>query len=149
MSEQPSHDEALRDLAISQARSGQIEAARQTAFQITDRNLQRWAWLRILYAQFFTSGLTGAKTTLEELRPVKETIALLSDHSFWLWYGSWVRDLLRALVNAGDSVGAIEIVGRIKNPEIRCLEYGFLAGLHAVNNDLEGVERTLSLLSED
>jgi|SRR5215831_7401098 len=149
MSEQPSHDEALRDLAISQARNGQIKAARQTAFQITDRHLQRWAWLQILYAQFFTSGLTGAKTTLEELRPIKETLALLSDHSLWLWFGSWIPELLRALVNAGDSVGAIEIVGRIREPFYRGLSYGDIAACQAMNNDPEGVEQTLSLLAKD
>ena len=44
----PPRDEALKDLAIRQARNGQIEDAKHTASQITDRKLQRWAWMGIL-----------------------------------------------------------------------------------------------------
>src|SRR5574341_520652 len=42
----PPGEEALRDLAMSQARCGEIETAKQTAGQITQRELQRWAWCR-------------------------------------------------------------------------------------------------------
>ena len=66
--------------------------------------------MRILYTQFFRlEDLEDirSKEALENLRAIKETLALLSDDS--LWYGSYVPNLLRALVNAGDSVGAIEM----------------------------------------
>ena len=150
MSEQSSHDEALRDLAIRQARSGQIEGARQTALQITDKKMQRWAWIRILYTQFFRLEAledVRSKEARENLRAMKETLALLSDDS--LWYGSYVTNLLPALVKAGDSVGAIEIVGRMNNPVYRLIHYGDIADCQARNNDPEGVEQTLSVLSKD
>jgi len=150
MSEQPSHDEALRDLAIRQARSGQIEGARQTALQITDKKMQRWAWIRILYTQFLRLEAledVRSKEARENLRAMKETLALLSDDS--LWYGSYVTNLLPALVNAGDSVGAIEIVGRMNNPVYRLIHYGDIADCQARNNDPEGVGQTLSVLSKD
>ena len=150
MSEQASRDESLGNLAIRQARNGQIEAARQTASQITDRSWQRRAWMGILYAQFFISmdlEDVRVKETLEELRAVKETLSIISDHS--LWYGSWVLDLLHALVKAGDSVGAVEIAGRINNPVYRGLHYGDIAAWQAMNNDSEGVEQTLNLLCRD
>jgi CheY-like chemotaxis protein len=142
------HDKALRDLAVSHAQMGRIEAARQTASQITAGHFQRSAWMGILYAQFFTSlDLTGVKDSLEDLRAVKATLASLADDS--LWYGSWVSELLRVLVNAGDNSGAIEIVSRLKDPFKRGLHYADIAGTLALNNDPEGVDGILGLVSDD
>ena len=39
----PQSDEALKDLAIEQTRTGNIETAKLTASQITDATLQRQA----------------------------------------------------------------------------------------------------------
>jgi hypothetical protein len=73
MSDAPLPDVALKDLAIGQAGMGDIEAAKETASRITDGILQRWAWTRILNAQFYQ---------LQDLRGAKETILSLSDSRF-------------------------------------------------------------------
>src|SRR5262245_18424178 len=150
MSEQPSHDEELRDLAISHARMRRIEAARETASQITDHQFQRSAWMGILYSQFFDStDLTEAKVrdSLGDLAAVKETLSLLSDAS--LWYGSWVPELLQTLVRAGDSAGAIEIASKIREPFHRGSHYGDIAADQAMDDNREGTEQTLVLLASD
>ena len=101
----------------------------------------------VLYAQFFESmDLKEVKGSLTDLKAVKETLALLPDDS--LWYGSWVPNLLCALVNVGDSDGAFEIVGRVKDAYFRGIHYGDI-GMLAVKNDSEGVEVILNLVSED
>lgn len=128
---------------------GRIEAAKETASQITDPHFQRWAWMGILYAQFFTSMGQELKTkdTPEDLRAVKDTLDLLPDDS--LWYGSWVPELLHILVRKGDSAGAIQIASKVREPFQRVSHYGDIAGDQAINNDLEGAEQTLILLSKD
>ena len=51
--------------------------------------------------------------------------------------------------NHRDSDGAIEIVGRLKDPFFRGIHYGEIAGTLALKNDSEGVEEILNLVSED
>ena len=102
MPDAPFSDVDLKDLAISQTETGDIEAAKQTASRITDGTLQRGAWMQILYAQFYQ---------LQDLKGVKETIISLPNND--LWIGSWVHDLILNTAKSGDIDFALTIVNKL------------------------------------
>jgi len=87
----PQSDKDLYHLALQQVHNGDINAARNTAAQITDAAHQRATWMGILYAQFYE---------LKDLLGTKETVLSLSDTN--LWKGSWVHDLVSSTAKSGD-----------------------------------------------
>src|SRR5262245_53415256 len=98
----PEPDEDLGGLAVEQAHRGDIDAAKKTASRITNPKDQRFAWMGILYAQFYG---------LKDLRATKETVLSLPNSDFWK--GSWVHDLVSLTARSGDIEGAKTFVNRL------------------------------------
>jgi hypothetical protein len=135
MPDAPLSDVALKDLAISQTETGDIEAAKQTASRITDGPLQRSAWMQILYAQFYQ---------LHDLKGVKETIISLPNND--LWIGSWVHDLVLNTAKSGDIDFALTIVNKLPESTPRGRFLLLIASVQAQQGDYQGAESTVNTL---
>jgi len=134
----PDSDEYLGGLAVEQAHRGDIDAAKHTASRITNPKDQRFAWMGILYAQFYG---------LKDLRATKETVLSLPDST--LWMGSWVHDLVASTARAGDIEGAKKFVKRLTGEAPRGHLLALIAAAQTQHGDYAGAKATHATIERD
>ena len=133
----PQSDKDLYHLALQQVHNGDINAARNTAAQITDPAHQRSTWMGILYAQFYE---------LKDLLGTKETVLSLSDTN--LWKGTWVYDLVLFTAKSGDIGGAKTFVNRLQDGP-RGMFLSLIASAQVEQGDYAGAEATQATIRPD